>query len=386
MTPGMKMWWGALLLLGSFAKEPKSLRWETTLEKHGLQSFDRNIRVPWMNSQGVLFLTPEKVLIYQVNRTDERARLAPRGSSGGAGNFFLNVRVLQAQDGPLINSMDLPTNARVSDVMATRNGGFVVQTGTVLYLYSADFRQVASKALPLERVAPTEDWQMRVSPSGAKVILMHEQVFARPELLADNTVLHDGRAQVDVQILDADSMAPEAVFSLAHALAFWAPAEDVLFSSNPAHSYSDGQVGTLGFDGKWAPIHAGFSEESNFCRHGVSAIDEQRLVVFGCEECTVLSRAGGKQVFSVKDSHSVFKSAAAAGRYLAVRSDRYRSDATPGGNWRPDRIEVFDLQSHNRLLSVPIQTEGVAYAVSAEGSLAVIDGATLRVYQVEKSS
>jgi hypothetical protein len=386
MTPGMKMWWGALLLIGSFAKAPQSLRWETTLEKHGLQSFDRNSRVPWMNSQGVLFLTPEKVLIYQVNRTAERARLAPRGSSGGAGNFFLNVRVLEVQDGRLIKSMDLPTNARVSEVKATRNGGFVVQTGTVLYLHSADFRQMASKALPLERAAPTEGWQIRVSPSGDKVVLMHEQVFARPELLADNTVLHDGRAQVDVQILDANSAAPEAAFSLAHTLAFWAPAEDVLFSSNPAHSYSDGQVGTLGFDGKWTPIHADFSDENNFCRHGVSAIDEQRLVVLGCEECTVFSRAGGKPVFSVKDPHAVFKSAAAAGRYLAVLRDRYRSDAIPGGNWRPDRIDVFDLQSHDRLLSVPVQTEGVAYAVSPQGALAVIDGEKLRVFEVERNN
>src|SRR5215831_20068782 len=106
MTPGMKMCWGALLLLGSFAKDPKSLRWETMLEKYGLQSFDRNVRVPWMNSQGVLFLSPEKVLIYQVNRTAERARLAPRGSSGGAGNFFLNVRVLEVQDGRLIKTID----------------------------------------------------------------------------------------------------------------------------------------------------------------------------------------------------------------------------------------------------------------------------------------
>lgn len=382
----MKIWWGALLLLGSFAKEPKSLRWEAMLEKFGLQSFDRNVRVPWMNSQGVLFLTPERVLIYQVNRTAERARLAPRGSSGGAGNFFLSVRVLEAQGGRLITSMDLPTNARVSEVMATRNGGFVVQTGTVLYLYSADFRQVASRTLPLVRAAPTEGWQVRASPSGAKVVLMHEQIFARPELLADNTVLHDGRANVDVEILDADSVATETAFSLAHALAFWAPADDVLFSSNPAHSYSDGQVGTLGFDGKWTPIHADFSEESNFCRHGVSAIDEQRLVVFGCEECTVFSRAEGKRVFSVKDPHSVFKSVAAAGRYLAVRRDRYRSDATPGGNWRPDRIDVFDLKSHDHLLSVPVQSEGVAYAVSPEGGLAVIDGATLRMFQLEKGS
>jgi len=380
----MKPWWGALLVLGLFTNEPKSLRWEITLEKHGLQSFDRNIRVPWMNSQGVLFLTQEKVLIYQVNRAAERARLAPRGSSGGAGNFFLSVRILQAQDGRIIKSLDLPTNARASDVMATRNGGFLVQTGTVLYLYSADFRRTATKALPIERVAPTEGWQMRVSPSGAKVVLMHEQEFARPELLADNTVLHDGRAQVDVQILDGDSIVPEAEFSLAHALAFWAPADEALFSSNPAHSYSDGQVGRLSFEGKWTPIHAGFQEENNFCHHGVYAIDDQRLVLFGCEEFVMFSTEG-RRMFSIKDPHSVFRSVVAAGRYLAVLREHYQAGETPGDNWRPDHIEVFDLETHARVLSVPLQTEGVSYAVSPRGALAVIDGEKLRVYEVEKS-
>lgn len=383
----MKLWCCAIvLLMGLFSDEHKSLRWEINLEQQGLQNFERDEHRLWMEQQGVLFLTPEKILIYQVIRTAEPARLAHKGASGGAGNFWLEVRVLQAHDGRLIKSMHIVTNAGPSDVMATRNGSFLVRAGDVFYRYSADFQAVDSKPLPIEKVAPWEGWQMRVSPSGARVVLIHAQVFTHPERLADQTILHDGQAKLDVQVLNADTLAQEKAFSLDHALTFWAPAEDVLFSSNPAHSYSDGQVGALDFDGQWSPIRRDSPRQTNTCDHGVSAIDDQRLVVVGCEEFTVVSRAGGKLLFSFKDPHCLFKQAATAGRYLGVRCDRDTAHGTTAGQWRPDRIEVFDLHGYARLLSVPLHTEGVSYAISPQGSLAVIDGGKLRMYDVERKS
>jgi hypothetical protein len=371
---------------GAFSSEPKSLRWEINLQQPGLENFDRDEHRLWMEQQGVLFLTPEKILIYQVNRTAEPARLAHKGESGGAGNFWLNIRVLQVQDGRLIKSMNIVTTAGLSNVMATQNGSFLVRTGDVFYRYSADFQAVDSRPLPIEKVAPWEGWQMRVSPSGARVIVIHGQVFTHPEQLADRTILHDGQARLDVQVLNADTLVQEKTFSLDHVLTFWAPAENVLFSSNPAHSYSDGQVGTLDFEGQWSPIRADAPRETNTCGHGVSAIDDQRLVIVGCEEFTVVSRAGAKLLFSFKDPHCIFKQAAIGGRYLAVRCDRDTANGTRAGHWRPDRIELFDLHGYARLLAVPLHTEGVSYAVSAQGALAVIDGEKLRVYQVEKSS
>jgi hypothetical protein len=364
----------------------KSPLWKASLQQSlGLQSFNREAAAVWMIQQGVLFLTSDQVLVYQVNRSAEQAKLAPRGAGGGAGNFFLNIRVLNVQDGHLIKSLDLPTNAGLSRVMATRGGGFVARTGTTLNLYSANFQLVASRELPLEKAAPIEGWQVRVSPSGAEVVLLHEQVFATAEVLADNTVLHDGKAKVDVEVLSSDTLQPQKTFTLAHTLPFWAPADNLLVSSNPAHSYSDGQVGILDFNGSWAPIQADFQMARSSCPYSVNAIDQKRIVVFGCETLTVLSTAG-QRVLSVNDSRFVFRSVAGSGSYLAVACDHYRvGQVAPGGSsalsTRADRVEVYDMESHRRLLSVPIHSESGYYAISRQGDLAVVDGTALEMFQ-----
>jgi hypothetical protein len=50
---------------------------------------------------------------------------------------------------------------------------------------------------------------------------------------------------------------------------------------------------------------------------------------------------------------------------------------------RPDRLEVYDLESHQRRTSIPVQTDQVSYAVSERGDLAVVDGDTLRLFGTE---
>src|SRR5262249_35732785 len=116
---GFAALWLLLLAAAGVAESP---RWEFSLEKAGLQTFDRQVTAVWMNQQGVLFLTPDWVLVYQVNRTAAQAALAPRGATGGAGNFFLSLKVLSAKDGRVIKSMNLPTSGALSRVLATRGG------------------------------------------------------------------------------------------------------------------------------------------------------------------------------------------------------------------------------------------------------------------------
>jgi hypothetical protein len=361
-------------------------RWKINLEQsQGLQRFDREVSALWMTQQGVLFLTPEQVLVYQVNRTTPQARLAPRDASGGAGNFLLNIKVLSVADGHLIKSLNLPTNGAFSSVLATRTGGFVARTGATLSLYSADFHVLASRELPMSTAAPFEDWQVEVSPSGDSIVLLHEQVFTPAEVLSDNTVLHDGKAKVDVELLDAETLGPKKTFALSHILPFWALADDVLFSSNPAHSYSDGQVGTLDFDGNWSPIRTDSPFTKSSCPYSLSAIDQQRFVLYGCEAFAVLSVAG-KRLFSHNDGRFEFRSVAGSGPYLAAACDHYRVgrntlDSSSVLTTRADRIEVYDLEKHARLLSIPVHSERAFYAISGQGDLVVVDGASLQVVQ-----
>jgi len=384
----MSSWLVALVFLFcSTAGEDTSPRWETKLKTAGLSSFERGPGSLWTLQQGILFLTPEKILLYQVNRTAEQAKLAPRGSTGGAGNFFLNIRLLNAQDGKAVHALDLPTTAGISSVLRTHDGAFLVRSGTTLYRYSPDFQQTASKDLPIERTAPWEDWKILVSPSGERAVLLHEQVFSRPELLADDTVLHDGRAKIEVQVLDADTLETQKTFSLEHTLAFWASAGDVLFTSNPAHSYGDGQVGRLELNGAWSPVNREFPKDSNSCRRGLGAIDHERLIAFGCGDFTVLV-TNGKALFSVKDLESEFKSAAAGGEALVVRRDRFFLKRTGSGGGvlitRPYSLDVYGLENYKHRMSIPVHSDQVAYAISERGDLAVVEGDTLRVFATEK--
>ena len=76
------------------AKKDAAL-WTVDLQKrYGLDTFDREISAKWTGQQGVVFLSPDKVLVYQVNRLREAHKLAPRSQSGGAGNFALEIRVI----------------------------------------------------------------------------------------------------------------------------------------------------------------------------------------------------------------------------------------------------------------------------------------------------
>src|SRR5262249_31708678 len=254
--------------------------------------------------------------------------------------------------------------------------------------YSADFAKVAERAMNLSTSGRTEHWQARVSPSGEKLILMHEQVFMTPELLADQTVLHDGQAKVDVQVLNAATLEREKSFMLEHTLAFWAPQDDRLISSNPAHSYSDGQMGVLDFNGYWSLVQAGVPKENNACRLGMIAIDEQRVALYGCDAVTVFA-LGGERLFTHRDLRLMFVSALASGAYLAMQCDHYRMETSgPSGGLlagtRPDRIEVYDVDSGTRRLTVPLHGGRARFAISAQGDLAVVDGSSLRVFHLEK--
>jgi len=160
----------------------------------------------------------------------------------------------------------------------------------------------------------------------------------------------------------------------------------VLFSSNPAHSYGDGLVGMLDFHGAWLPVKAEFPMDTNTCRRGLAAISEHRLITYSCGDFAILD-ATGKPLFSVQDLQSVFKAAAAGGSELVVRRDRYFVERIGNGGaslaTRPDRLEVYDLESHERRTSIPVQTDQVSYAVSERGDLAVVDGDALCLYGTE---
>ena len=78
--------------------KPPEPKWKIDLlQRYEFQAFDRTISSRWSLNQDVLFLSPDRILVYQVNRSRAPVSLAGRDASGGAGNFLLDIRVLDVR-------------------------------------------------------------------------------------------------------------------------------------------------------------------------------------------------------------------------------------------------------------------------------------------------
>jgi hypothetical protein len=367
----------------AMAAESAEPRWKVDLrERYEFQAFDRTINFRWTLHQDVLFLSPEKVLVYQVNRSRGPARLAARDASGGSGNFMLDIRVLNARDGTDVKSLQLATNAEFSKVMATRDGRFIVRTGDVLYLYSADFERLATRALPLKRQVQEEGWQIGVSPSGDEVVLVHQQIFKRD---AKSPTSEVENAQADVEVLNAANFEVLKSFTVPSFLSVWYAADHLLLSSNPAPSPATASFGLMDFDGRWSPLTPDWYLAGQPCSYQASPLDRQLFAAFGCGHLSVFRRTGEK-AFSLKTGAKEFVgSVKGEGDYLAVEYERHSVRRETAANVpvavaQPLRLDVYQFRVSKPLLSIALHGSNVYYSVAPGGALAVVDGTSLQLF------
>ena len=387
----MRRWALALLLLSCWptrgnAKDNQP-RWHINLrEKYGFESFDRAFVSIWSRQQDVVFISPERVAVYQVSRSRATAKLATRDASGGGGNYVLTVSVLDAHDGREIKQLHFPTNPEYSKVMATHDGRFIVRTGDVLYLYSADFERLASKNLPMKRKVIEEGWQIGVSPSGEEIALVHQQIFHRNQLTAESVV---DSADADVEILNADTLETTKAFSLLWFLHAWTAGENFLVSSAPQPSPNSGTFGLLNFEGKWSPLKPDWYSEKNPCSYQMEALEHQLFVAYGCGNLSVFPQSGEKVLSLKTGSKELVGAVAGAGDRLAVLFERRVMMTATSGNVpifvnQPSHIDVFELKTKSREMSATIHSDKIYYAMSVQGSLALVDGALLEVFSPER--
>ena len=365
--------------VGAQSAQPK---WTVDLrQRYEFQAFDRTINFRWTLHQGLLFISPERLLVYQVNRSREKTRLAPRDASGGSGNFILEIKVLNAADGTEIKSLQLPTNAEFSKVLATRDGKFIVRTGDILYLYSADFTRLASHALPLKRQTQEEGWQIGVSPSGDEVQLVHQQIFKRSAISPTSKV---EKAQADIEILSADNLETIKAFSEPWFLS-WFPADHALLSSSPTSWAPAASFGLLAFDGQWTPLMPDWTSAEHPCSYQATALEHKLFAAYGCGNLSVFPRTGEK-LFSLKTGTKEFvNSVLGGGDYMAIQWERHvvRHDTSaniPIAVAQPLRVDLYHIYSSQPLLSVALHHSNIYYAVSPSGLLAVVDGTSLDLY------
>lgn len=380
----MKVWLLLLALLSSRRSgDTQSAHelWKINVtQKHGLQRFDRAAGFLWMKQQGVVFLGLDRVAIYQVNRAAQQGALKGRNSSGGSGNFLLNLEVLDVRDGHEISAAQFTTNAGYSRVLPTRDGNFLVRAGDLLYLYSAAFEKLATRKLELKRAARSESWQIEVTPSGDHVVLVHQQVFLHPQRLSDGTLLTAGKSSADVEVLDAGTLASVESFKLSQSLPYWSPLDDALLTKDPAQVFEDAQSGLLDFEGHWRPLPSVWESTKHSCAYLLEGLTKDLVAAHGCNVLVVFSVSGEKLLTQQARSGDIFTTVVGQGDFLAARSDEYTQSASAFVSVRALRVEVFDLRTKTRTTAVTVERNPIYYAVSATGTLAVVDGDTLKFY------
>jgi hypothetical protein len=362
--------------------KPPEPRWKVDLlQRYEFQAFDRTINYRWMLHQDVLFVSPERILVYQVNRSRAPAKLAARDASGGSGNFLLEIRVVNARDGSDIKSLELPTNAEFSKVLATRDGRFIVCTGEILYLYSADFVRLASRPLPLKRQVQEESWQIDVSPSGEQVMLVHQQIFKRDAISPTSDVL---RAKSDIEVLDAATLQVMKSFTVPTFLSRWSASDGELLTTNPV-PLSGPPFGMMDFEGKWSPLPDGFLPSPKPCGSKEEALARQMVAAFNCGNLSIFRRTGEK-VFSLKTGAKEFiGSMIVSGDYVMVLYERHSMQSVSGANVSipvayPLRVDLYELKSDKPLLSIAVHSDNMRYAVSPGGAVAVVEGTALELF------
>jgi hypothetical protein len=361
-------------------KHEAKQHWVTNLRRdHGFQTFDRAGQLLWSRQQGVVFITPDRLAVYQVNERLSPAPLASRDLSGGAGNFFLDLKILDVDDGHEITSMRFPTNGAFSEVAPAGSGKFVVRTGDVLYLVSPSFRILASKALPLDRIAPFESWQVAAPRSGAKIVLVHQQIFIHAVVLADGTVASPGKSKTEVEVLDTDTLKVIKEFSFDHPMQSWSPGDQFLVGTHSSQPNHAEEFGMVDFDGRWRELKPAFKTKY-ICPPLMDALDHQLIAAYGCNGMVVFSPSGD-QIFSINNrSNEMPTRVDSSGDFLAIEF----SSLPNLHNFKvePSHVDLFELKTSAHLAAVPLQKSVVYHDVSAQGSLAVLEGDVLRMFGV----
>lgn len=366
------------LCLGISSRSQES--WSSRLTGEGdIQSFVRPSSRLWLQQQGLVFLSPQRLAVYQVNRTLKPAPLSARTASGGAGNFVLVLKVFDTVNGHKIKQMRFVTTADYSAILPTHDGNFIVRAGNIIGLFSPDFSLRQSRTLPLERHAKQDDWQIHVTPSGTQVAIGHQQRFLDSSTL--ETAL-DSHSQFDLEMLDSDTLKTVRTLHLPYYMATWLAQEHFLVATTPNRPLEDAKFGTMDFEGHWSPLQRPWMEKHP-CHYRVHLLDHDMLAGYGCGHLALFSQ-DGKEIWTLSEiSGRSFVSIASAGHFLAIEIGRIEGLLNNDDYMLPEELRVYDLQSRQPVLSVNLNRAAVKYGISPDGLLAVVQGDLLKLYRPE---
>jgi hypothetical protein len=168
-------------------------------------------------------------------------------------------------------------------------------------------------------------------------------------------------------------------FSLPNYLAYWSAGDGFVVGTHPSQPHHAEEFGILNFNGEWKELKPPFKTK-NRCFSVMDALDLHLIAAYGCNGVVAFSESGEQVFHSYGRVNESPVGIANAGNYFAVEffypPDIHNSQSRN----RPSHLDIFDLKSGARLISLSLQTSTVYYDVSAQGLLAVLEGDTLRVF------
>lgn len=181
-------------------------------------------------------------------------------------------------------------------------------------------------------------------------------------------------------LLDADTL---EVSSNPHPsdVALW-PQGALFFSNRPAPAHHIG--GVFAQDASWHPFEGVFKQRP-CSAFGLARVTDQLFAVYGCHQLELVS-VEGESSWEVP-THDEVPSIAARGILLATEIEHHRSNPLDlDVTRRPVRIGIYDLTARSERCSIritePVSGSGaMLYAVSAAGTVAVIQGDILSLYR-----
>ena len=298
----------------------------------------------WIESRGIIFLSPEFIALYQVLPGDESPQLATRDADGKLGTLVLRIQIIAAADGSPVKLLRLTTSSGVNrpssskrephipfeSVLPTHDGKFLVRTKGMLHLFSSDFKEIMSKALPRSGTDSHDYWDFSVSSDGDRIYAEHHE----------NTGYSDKEPfKLTRYLMDADTL--QVLRSWDYRERPWGP--------------------------PWEPPYRISGEGKH--RRVVSAGDELLLNI---------SLSRGESLGPTALTKSLFL------------GEIYQHHADPfdfGRCDKPVRLTADDLRTKSEKCSIPITEKagpcgsGFLFSASSAGDVAVIQGTELSLYR-----
>jgi hypothetical protein len=263
----------------------------------------------WANQQGIEFVSPDVLAVYQVSEVDSLEPLKQRDDSGGSGRYVLHVSFLGVTKGNELKTIRLVTEGSgPSRVFPTHDGRYLIRTGETIRSFSAAFDESAVVRLPNSKTASNQWSDVSVSPSGRLIYIKYNAY--------DSSRFVRGTAT-----LDADSLDPE---------------------DNPEKNEGAGEHQDA----------FTFVARDPSCLSALARITSELFAGYGCGTLRLFSNDG--QLLWDIPIHDQVISVRGSGMLLVASINRHRAnpldlDFGP----EPLRVEVYDIATRSKTCSIP---------------------------------